>query len=80
MAELVFWCAAVLLVHTYFLYPVMLFVLDGMAQVLHNVRYMRSGANRRRDEQPSEQPRGSQPSARRAGRRAPAREPGGGRL
>ena len=57
MAELVFWCAAVLLVHTYFLYPVMLFVLDGMAQVLHNVRYMRSGANRRRDEQPSEQPR-----------------------
>ncbi len=57
MAELVFWCAAVLLVHTYFLYPVMLFVLDGMAQVLHNVRYMRSGANRRRDEQPSELPR-----------------------
>ncbi|MFY0522344.1 glycosyltransferase family 2 protein [Archangium gephyra] len=58
MAELVFWCAAVLLVHTYFLYPVVLFALDGVAQVLHNVRYMRSGANRRRDgQQASELPR-----------------------
>ena len=47
MAELIFWCAAVLLVHTYFLYPLVLFALDGAAQVLHNVRYMRSGASQR---------------------------------
>ena len=29
MAEVLFWCAALLLVHTYFLYPVILFALDG---------------------------------------------------
>ncbi|MBM7116913.1 glycosyltransferase family 2 protein [Archangium primigenium] len=49
MAELIFWCAAVLLVHTYFLYPLMLFAMDGVAQVFHNVRYMRSGASQRRE-------------------------------
>jgi len=49
MAELIFWCAAVLLVHTYFLYPLALFAMDGVAQVLHNVRYMRSGASQRRE-------------------------------
>ncbi|OJH38641.1 glycosyltransferase family 2 protein [Cystobacter ferrugineus] len=48
MAELVFWCAAVLLVHTYFFYPLVLFAMDGVAQVAHNLRYMRSGANQRR--------------------------------
>jgi cellulose synthase/poly-beta-1,6-N-acetylglucosamine synthase-like glycosyltransferase len=57
MAELAFWCAALLLVHTYFLYPLVLFALDGVAQVLHNVRYMRSGAHRRRGEQAGELPR-----------------------
>jgi cellulose synthase/poly-beta-1,6-N-acetylglucosamine synthase-like glycosyltransferase len=50
MAEIVFWCAALLLVHTYFLYPVCLFALDGVAQVMHNVRYLRTGASQRRQE------------------------------
>ena len=57
MAEWVFWGAAVLLVHTYFLYPVVLFTLDGMAQVLHNIRYMRSGTNQRLGGQAGEPPR-----------------------
>ena len=50
MAELIFWCAAVLLVHTYFFYPLVLFAMDGVAQVAHNLRYMRSGTNQRRAE------------------------------
>jgi cellulose synthase/poly-beta-1,6-N-acetylglucosamine synthase-like glycosyltransferase len=57
MAEVLFWCAALMLVHTYFLYPLSLFVLDGMAQVIHNIRGMRSGPdgrpNRRRAPLPS---------------------------
>ncbi|MBF5043998.1 glycosyltransferase family 2 protein [Aggregicoccus sp. 17bor-14] len=43
MAEVLFWCAALFLVHTYFLYPVILFALDGVEQVLANVRTMRRG-------------------------------------
>lgn len=50
MAELIFWCAAVLLVHTYFFYPLVLFAMDGVAQVAHNLRYMRAGADQRRAE------------------------------
>jgi cellulose synthase/poly-beta-1,6-N-acetylglucosamine synthase-like glycosyltransferase len=57
MAELVFWCAALLLVHTYFLYPVVLFVLDGVAQVRHNVRFLRTGVSQRRGESVGELPR-----------------------
>ncbi|WP_342374143.1 glycosyltransferase family 2 protein [Myxococcus stipitatus] len=41
MAEVFFWCAALLLAHTYFLYPLSLFVLDGVAQVAQNIRAMR---------------------------------------
>ncbi|NTX08258.1 glycosyltransferase family 2 protein [Myxococcus sp. CA051A] len=47
MAEVFFWCAALLLAHTYFLYPLSLFVLDGAAQVAQNIRAMRGGAPRR---------------------------------
>jgi cellulose synthase/poly-beta-1,6-N-acetylglucosamine synthase-like glycosyltransferase len=43
MAEVLFWCAALFLVHTYFLYPVILFALDGVEQVLVNIRFMRRG-------------------------------------
>ncbi|MBZ4329279.1 glycosyltransferase family 2 protein [Corallococcus sp. AS-1-12] len=43
MAEVFFWCAALALVHTYFLYPLSLFALEGAAQVFQNVRKMRSG-------------------------------------
>lgn len=40
MAAVVFWCAAFLLLHTYFFYPFILFLLDGVAQVVRNVRSM----------------------------------------
>lgn len=50
MAEVFFWCAALLLVHTYFLYPLILFVLDGGAQVARNLRAMRGGGGADRQE------------------------------
>jgi cellulose synthase/poly-beta-1,6-N-acetylglucosamine synthase-like glycosyltransferase len=43
MAEVLFWCAALFLVHTYFLYPVILFALDGVEQLLANLRFMQRG-------------------------------------
>ncbi len=49
MAEVFFWFAALLLLHTYFFYPLCLFVLEGVAQVLHTLRSMRQGENRRRE-------------------------------
>jgi len=51
MAEVFFWCAALLLAHTYFLYPLSLFALDGVAQVARNVRGMRGGGEGRRSGQ-----------------------------
>ena len=57
MAELVFWCAALLLVHTYFLYPVWLFALEGAAQVLHNIRALRTGPPPRHGESEGPLPR-----------------------
>ena len=42
MAEVFFWCAAVLLVHTYFFYPLVLIALDGMAQAFNNLRANRT--------------------------------------
>ncbi|XXF81053.1 glycosyltransferase family 2 protein [Myxococcaceae bacterium GXIMD 01537] len=48
MAEVFFWSAALLLGHTYFFYPFLLLAMDGVAQVVHTVRYMRTGAERRR--------------------------------
>ncbi|QDE83157.1 glycosyltransferase family 2 protein [Myxococcus xanthus] len=41
MAEVFFWCAVLLLAHTYFLYPLSLFLLEGAAQVLKNARDVR---------------------------------------
>lgn len=51
MAEVFFWCAALMLAHTYFLYPLILFAMDGGAQVVQNIRAMRggSGAGRRQE-------------------------------
>jgi cellulose synthase/poly-beta-1,6-N-acetylglucosamine synthase-like glycosyltransferase len=46
MAEVFFWCAALLLLHTYFFYPLCLFAIEGVAQVFHNLRAMGSGENR----------------------------------
>lgn len=46
MAQLMFWGAGVLLLHTYFFYPLFLFLLDGVEQVFHNVRFMRRGGER----------------------------------
>lgn len=48
MAQLVFWGAALLLVHTYFLYPLVLLGMDGLAQVRANLRFFRGGGERRR--------------------------------
>jgi cellulose synthase/poly-beta-1,6-N-acetylglucosamine synthase-like glycosyltransferase len=48
MAEVLFWCVALMLAHTYFLYPLSLFVLDGAAQVAQNIRAMRGGGGGRR--------------------------------
>lgn len=54
MVEGVFWVAALLLVHTYFLYPLMLFTLEGVAQVARNVRLLRTGQGERRPSLPDE--------------------------
>ncbi|NBD09325.1 glycosyltransferase family 2 protein [Corallococcus silvisoli] len=43
MAEVFFWCASLALVHTYFLYPLSLFALDGVAQALQGKRRPRAG-------------------------------------
>jgi cellulose synthase/poly-beta-1,6-N-acetylglucosamine synthase-like glycosyltransferase len=50
MAQLVFWCAVLLLLHTYFLYPLLLVVLDGFRQLVDNLRFMRSADERRQQE------------------------------
>lgn len=47
MAEVFFWCAALLLVHTYFFYPLVLIALDGVAQAFHNLRANRTELPRR---------------------------------
>lgn len=41
MAEVFFWCAALLVLHTYFFYPLCLFAIEGVAQVFHTLRAMR---------------------------------------
>jgi cellulose synthase/poly-beta-1,6-N-acetylglucosamine synthase-like glycosyltransferase len=56
MAELAFFGAALLLVHTYFLYPLLLLVLDGFAQVRANLRFLRGGEERRRSKVAGGQP------------------------
>jgi cellulose synthase/poly-beta-1,6-N-acetylglucosamine synthase-like glycosyltransferase len=49
MAEVFFWCAALLLLHTYFFYPLWLFAIEGVAQVFHTFRLMRAGESRLRE-------------------------------
>jgi cellulose synthase/poly-beta-1,6-N-acetylglucosamine synthase-like glycosyltransferase len=48
MAEALFWCAALLLLHTYFFYPLMLMLMDAVNQALGNLRYIQSGDERRK--------------------------------
>ena len=48
MAELVFWLAALALLHTYFLYPLILIGIDGVVQMSASIRFMQQGEERRR--------------------------------
>lgn len=57
MAALFFWCGVFFLLHTYFFYPVILFIWEGVAQVVANVRYMRGAHERRRRGDPKVLPR-----------------------
>ncbi len=50
--EIVFWVAALLLLHTYFFYPLALVVLDAAQQALQSVRYLTGGRERRRGREP----------------------------
>ena len=47
MWEIVFWTSLFLVVHTYLLYPAILFVAYGMAQLQRDCRYLARGADRR---------------------------------
>ncbi len=49
MAEVFFWCAALLLLHTYFFYPLFLFAMEGVAQVFHTVRSRKEAEPRRQE-------------------------------
>lgn len=48
MASVIFWAAALLLLHTYFFYPVILFMLDGIEQAIANLEFIKNGRERRR--------------------------------
>src|SRR4051812_18970911 len=48
MASVIFWAAALLLLHTYFFYPVILFMLDGIEQAIANLKFIKHGRERRR--------------------------------
>jgi cellulose synthase/poly-beta-1,6-N-acetylglucosamine synthase-like glycosyltransferase len=45
--EIVFWLAALAIVYTYFLYPVVLIVLSALKQLRADLRYVSQGASRR---------------------------------
>lgn len=47
LAEIAFWLAALLIVYTYLLYPVLLFALSAGAQVRRDLASLRSGRDRR---------------------------------
>ncbi|HME91415.1 MAG TPA: glycosyltransferase family 2 protein [Myxococcaceae bacterium] len=51
MAQLVFWCAVLLLLHTYFFYPLILIALDSVRQLADNIRFLHQGGDRRREEE-----------------------------
>ncbi|MGA9520947.1 MAG: glycosyltransferase family 2 protein [Myxococcaceae bacterium] len=48
MGALFFWGAAFVLLHTYFFYPILLMALDAVHQAYGNLRYIRSGDERRK--------------------------------
>lgn len=48
MVRVFFWAAALLLLHTYFFYPLILFILDGLEQAMANLRFIKTGRERRR--------------------------------
>ncbi len=48
MAEWIFWVCALLLLHTYFFYPLILMLLDAAQQAVGNLRYIKSGDERRK--------------------------------
>jgi cellulose synthase/poly-beta-1,6-N-acetylglucosamine synthase-like glycosyltransferase len=50
IAQAVFWGSALLLLHTYFFYPLVLLALDGAAHVWSALKFLRSGRERRRAE------------------------------
>jgi cellulose synthase/poly-beta-1,6-N-acetylglucosamine synthase-like glycosyltransferase len=50
MAEVFFWCATLLLLHTYFFYPLVLVAVDSVYQAMGNLRFIRGGRERRRGE------------------------------
>src|SRR5919109_1475878 len=47
-AEVAFWACLLLVAHTYVLYPVVLFVAYGLAQLGRDCAYLARGADRRR--------------------------------
>ncbi|MFL5321280.1 MAG: glycosyltransferase family 2 protein [Myxococcaceae bacterium] len=57
MAKLFFWAAALLLLHTYFFYPIILFILDGLEQAVANLRFIKTGRERRRPRGDAQLPR-----------------------
>lgn len=56
MAEVFFWCAALLLLHTYFFYPLCLFAAEGVAQIFHTLRLGRGGQERPPEQAPQPLP------------------------
>ncbi len=48
MGALLFWGTAFVLLHTYFFYPIVLMALDAVYQAFGNLRYIRSGDERRK--------------------------------
>ncbi len=48
MAEWIFWVSALLLLHTYFFYPLLLVLIDAAHQAVGNLRFIMSGDERRK--------------------------------
>ncbi|MGQ0504234.1 MAG: glycosyltransferase family 2 protein [Myxococcaceae bacterium] len=48
MVAVLFWCSTLLLLHTYFFYPLLIIAIDGVASVAQNLRYLVQGEDRRR--------------------------------
>jgi cellulose synthase/poly-beta-1,6-N-acetylglucosamine synthase-like glycosyltransferase len=56
MGALLFWGAAILLLHTYFFYPLILVALDALHQALGNLRFIECGEERRKPRDGKENP------------------------